>query len=714
MRSLALLALVLALAAPTPVIAKPHAAAKAHAASKQGKSGKGEKSSKSARAEQSAKGKSAKLASADSRKADKGKGKGKGNAHKGKDDKDDKGDKGEKAVAAAPARQGPRYETRAPILTAESAPGDSVLTVTADRPGITARQRAVPRQLSNADRLTYARIFSDIDAGRHRQAEAGLAAVGNGMLTETVRAELIIARGAGKSTRADLAAWLGSNADLPQAQRVAQIASRMPGADSAPLPLLPSPRPFRTASYARQRVEAGPIDAQTADIVKPLLAADRNAEAEAQWRAVSSQLSPTARAQWAQRIGWSCYGQNDNECALRMGLEASRVPAGFGQYAALGAWGAGLAAFRTGQYDVAARAFDLVAKKAPRDDLAAAAAYWSSRAWLAAGNADLVAPRLEAASRYSNSFYGLLARRSLGLAPLQDWAEPDFITADWNHLKTVAGARRAAALIEIGQIGRGDRELRFLAQTAPETDYPALLRLAARLGLPATQYSLAVRPPVGIEAPLSARYPAPDWEPARGWRVDRGLVFAHALQESTFITSATSHVGAKGVMQLMPATGREVAAQIRAAGGTLNAAAVAGDMGDPSFNIEVGQTYLEQLRDMSYTAGLLPKVIAAYNAGPGSVQRWNSSLDDRGDPLLFIESIPFRETRAYVEIILRNFWMYQLRDGEQPSSMGALAANLWPRFPGMPGAPAVKGMPHPVQTVPTVPSVDDDEVTAGS
>ncbi len=692
MRRLALLALVLALAAPAPGLSKPHAAAKAHAVTaKPGKSGKVAKSTK---------GKSAKLAKSD---------RGKSNPAKAV-----KAGKGVKAVAVAPARQGPKYETRAPILTAESAPGDSVLTVTADRPGITARQRAVPRQLSNADRLTYARVFSDIDAGRYRQAEAGLGAVGNGMLRETARAELIIARGAGKLTRADLAAWLGSNADLPQAQRVAQIASRLPGADSAPLPLLPSVRPFSTASYARQRIEAGPIDVQTAGIVKPLLAADRNAEAEAQWRAVSSQLSPMARAQWAQRIGWSCYGQNDNDCALRMGLEASRVPAGFGQYAALGAWGAGLAAFRTGQYDVAARAFDLVAKKAPRDDLAAAAAYWASRAYLAAGNADMVAPRLETASKYPNSFYGLLARRSLGLAPLQDWAEPDFITADWNHLKTVAGARRAAALIEIGQIGRGDRELRFLAQTAPETDYPALLRLAARLGLPATQYSLAVRPPVGIEAPLSARYPAPDWEPARGWRVDRSLVFAHALQESTFITSATSHVGAKGVMQLMPATGREVAAQIRAAGGVLSAAAVAGDMGDPSFNIEVGQTYLEQLRDMSYTGGLLPKVIAAYNAGPGSVQRWNTSLDDRGDPLLFIESIPFRETRAYVEIIMRNFWMYQLRDGEQPASMDAIAANLWPKFPGMPGAPGVRGMPHPVQTVPTVPSVDDEEVTAGS
>ncbi len=592
---------------------------------------------------------------------------------------------------------------------ADNAPGDTMLTVTADRPGITARQRAVPPQLSPADRAAYRQIFLDIDAGRFAKAERGLAEVGNGLLTETARAQLIIARGPGKLSRPDLATWLTACADLPQAQRIAQIAARLPGADAAPLPLLPVPRPFRTASYQVQRPELTAGDASLASALKPLLAADRNAEAESRWQAARDGLSPLTRTEWAQRIAWSCYGQNDNACAVRMGLEAAKGPTGLGNFAALGAWTAGLAAFRTEQYDVAARAFDSVATKAPRDEDAAAAAFWASRAHLAAGHPELVAPRLETAARFPNGFYGLLARHMLGLAPVQDWAEPDFITADWNHLKTVPGAKRAAALIEIGQIGLGDRELRWLAQTAPEADYPALLRLAARLGLPATQYSLAVHPPVGIEAPLSARFPAPDWVPARGWRVDRGLVFAHALQESTFITTATSRTGAKGIMQLMPGTARQVKAAMSEGG----AAAVVGDLSDPAFNIEVGQTYLEALRDMSQTEGLLPKVVAAYNAGPGSVQRWNTSLDDRGDPLLFIESIPFKETRRYVELVMRNFWMYQMRDGVQPPSMDAIAANLWPKFPGMPGPAGVKRLPRPVQTLPSLPVSDDTTVTAG-
>ena len=606
------------------------------------------------------------------------------------------------AVLAAPARAG-----------ADDASADAaapMLTVTGAMPGITARQRAVPPQLSPGDRASYRQIFLDIDTGRYPRAEATLAAMGDGLLTGAARGQLILARGSGRLDRAALCSWLSANADLPQAPRIAALAERLPALDAAPLPLLPVQRPLRQVSYrpaASLGDAAMPADGVTATALKQLLATERNAEAEV--RLTSATLSPGVRTEWAQRIAWSYYGQNDNAAAQRLGTLAA---GGSGQWAALGAWVAGLAQWRTGDFAGAAAAFDRVATKLPSDDVAGAAAYWASRAHLASGRADLVAARLEIAARSANSFYGLIARRALGLAPVQDWAEPDFITADWNYLKNIAGARRAAALIEIGQIGIADRELRYLAVTAPDASFPALLRLAARLNLPATQYALAVRPPVGVEAPLSARYPAPDWNPARGWRVDRGLVFAHALQESTFVTTATSRTGAKGLMQLMPATARQLAAEMNATQLAASSATTLGansstapinpstSLTDPAFNIEVGQTYLEALRDMSYTGGLLPKVVAAYNAGPGSVQRWNASLDDRGDPLLFIESIPFKETRHYVKTVLRNYWMYQLRDGVPTTAIDALATGQWPKFPGMPGARMVRLSAHPVQAAP--------------
>src|SRR5204863_2701784 len=69
----------------------------------------------------------------------------------------------------------------------------------------------------------------------------------------------------------------------------------------------------------------------------------------------------------------------------------------------------------------------------------------------------------------------------------------------------------------------------------------------------------------------------------------------------------------------------------------------------PSVNMEIGQSYLEQLRDQPFTGGLLPKVIASYNAGPTPVANWNTMIKDGGDPLLYIESIPYWETRGYVD-----------------------------------------------------------------
>ncbi|NQV94511.1 MAG: transglycosylase SLT domain-containing protein, partial [Sphingomonadales bacterium] len=132
-----------------------------------------------------------------------------------------------------------------------------------------------------------------------------------------------------------------------------------------------------------------------------------------------------------------------------------------------------------------------------------------------------------------------------------------------------------------------------------------------------------------------------------------------------------------GLMQVRPGTAGDIA---KANG--LNF--IESDLFRPSTNLEYGQSYLEYLGKSSITGGKLPKVAAAYNAGPGAVQRWNTEIKDNDDPLLFMESIPYVETRGYVSIILRNYWMYEKQAGIQSVSARALSQNLWPRFPGNP------------------------------
>ena len=83
-------------------------------------------------------------------------------------------------------------------------------------------------------------------------------------------------------------------------------------------------------------------------------------------------------------------------------------------------------------------------------------------------------------------------------------------------------------------------------------------------------------------------------------------------------------------------------------------------------------------------------MIAAYNAGPKPVGEWNFRQIDRGDPLLYIESIPYWETRGYVPIVLRNYWLYDHANGKTSPSRQALAQGLWPKMPGMAGAAGVR------------------------
>ena len=237
--------------------------------------------------------------------------------------------------------------------------------------------------------------------------------------------------------------------------------------------------------------------------------------------------------------------------------------------------------------------------------------------------------------------------------------------------------------MEIGEAGLAEQFIKHQARLGGREDHAALLHLAADLNLASTQYWLAHNAPRGTHVNIAARYPTPDWRPSRGWRVDQSLAYAHALQESSFRTAVVSPAGARGQMQVRPGTAGDIA---RARGEPFSA----DQLSIPTYNLEYGQSYLEYLRNHHGTGGLLPKVIAAYNAGPVPVSEWNNRRFGEGDPLLYIESIPYWETRGYVPIVLRNYWIYQEKAGDEPASRQALVQGMWPRFPGLPGATAVR------------------------
>lgn len=529
--------------------------------------------------------------------------------------------------------------------------------------------------LTPPQRQAYADIFAAIRTGRWSDAQAGLTAIGDGVLTPVARAELYLAKNSPRVERGDLVALLTAAPELPQAPQIALLARKRGPGD---LPTLPAARDLDWVNGAPRRIAARPTAGDLAASMlslqaRPLLKADKPADAEALLNTSQAQLTPEALTEWQQRVAWSYYLNGDDADATRLSTLAAH---GAGDWAVQASWVQGLAAWRSNDCRAAEDAFTRVGANASDEEMRAAGLFWTARADMACGRFDRVQGHLRAAARSPETFYGLIASRLLGLAVPATAAAPKLTPAEWNQLSAHPDVRRAAALAEIGEYGLADEMLRWQARIGEDRDHKPLLHLAARLDLPATQIWLAHNLPTGETVEASARYPAPNWVPQGGWQVDKALVFAHTLQESRFRTDAISPAGARGLMQVLPTTADLVD---RRRGGVV---ADHGALASPQVNMAYGQAYLEQLRDAAGTGGLLPKVIAAYNAGPNAVARWNIATRADSDPLLYIESIPYAETRGYVTTVLRNYWMYQRQSGEKTTSLKALAQGAWPRFPG--------------------------------
>ena len=539
----------------------------------------------------------------------------------------------------------------------------------------------IPAQLTAAQREGYRGVFAALKAGRWTDAQIGLDQMQPGPLHALARAELYTAKGSPRVETDALLAVLNEAPELPEAADLARLARARGAIDLPPLPAA-QPLVWRDGAPRRTRVRTTRSDQVAAELavqMQPLVKGDRAADAQALLESTAD-LSADAVTEWQQKVAWMYFLTGDDANARAM---AARAADGSGDWAIQGRWVGALAAWRTRDWAAAESGFTGVAARAADVDLRAAAFYWAGRAAMAGGHPDRVQPRLVAAAQFGDSFYGQLARQGL----LMRQAKPigGAVAGDWAALDKRPNMRVAAALVEIDETDLADRVVRQQARIGSAAEFPHLVRVAEALDLPATTVWLAHNCPAGVTAAAEARFPVPNWSPDKGWRVERALVYAHTLEESGFRSRVTSRAGAFGLMQIMPAAATDFA---RDNGGSVDRAALA----RPSTNMEIGQRHLERLRDMNaVTGGLLPKVIAAYNAGPRPVGEWNATVRDGGDPLLYIESIPYWETRGYVTTVLRNYWVYEAKGGKVTlPSRSALAQGMWPRFPGLPGASAVR------------------------
>lgn len=293
----------------------------------------------------------------------------------------------------------------------------------------------------------------------------------------------------------------------------------------------------------------------------------------------------------------------------------------------------------------------------------ARAHFWLARA---AGTDEALAKReYAAAAAFPNTFYGQLAILALGdgaaglAARIQATRDPVW---DADRALAFAGrelARAAAYLVGWGDRRRAQSFLLRLDETAPDpVDRSLSARLALGFGMPETAIGIARRAGRDGVVLLESGWPQAASIPADAG-VEAPLALGVIRQESSFDPITTSGAGARGLMQLMPATAAAVARQAGMRG------SVAALMADADGNIRLGTAYLRGLMDQ-YDA-CIPLAVAAYNAGPSRVAEW---LGTNGDPrtggvemIDWIELIPFGETRNYVQRVTENIVVYRAKLG---------------------------------------------------
>lgn len=300
-------------------------------------------------------------------------------------------------------------------------------------------------------------------------------------------------------------------------------------------------------------------------------------------------------------------------------------------------------------------------------------AYWAGRAAAEMGERELAEQWYRRAAAYPVAFYGQLAIAALDeealllehseIAVFRSVAGLD--AGEW----TAEEREMADAAIRLYRAGEPVRGRAFIRALAEQTEDPAVLARLARIARMAgdpTGEIIVAQAALNHGVQLwTSLYPEPRFPEFSGRTVEPALLLAVARQESRFMIKAESHAGARGLMQIMPGTAQGVARDIGVAYDRELLTA------SPEYNLQLADAFLADL--LRQYDGAYVLAVAAYNAGPGNVARWIDRFGDPRDPdvdvLYWIESIPFKETRNYVQRVLEATQVYRIRLGGGSGAM---------------------------------------------
>ncbi len=541
--------------------------------------------------------------------------------------------------------------------------------------------------LNDKDIVIYKKIFTLQEAGKWKDADKYINRIDNKILLGHVQFQRYMHPTAYRAKYKELHMWLKKYNDHPGSKQLYELAKRrQPGgwkAPSKPKGLLVPSHLYITkpVKIVKKTFEFNKKEYNILNNIRKNVQRGNVTTANTYLTKNSKYLSRPAHAEAYGHIARGYYRYHKSQETLDIANLGYNMEAEFSWEAN---WWGGLSAFRDGEYTTAEKLFKRVGNSFRINDwLYSASWYWAGRSAYKAGNGT-ERSHWNKAGKKIRTFYGLVAIRSLGSTPALDFSVSSISSSDLQELKKIKGFKRAIALSQVGLFHRADRELKYI-QPQIKQDYQfALMQAGVAFNTPYIQYKSGFYLENNFGENISEAYLYPNipYEPSKRRIIDQALTSAFVRQESQFRAYAKSSAGARGLMQLMPYTARFVARKIGIRPNSFHGMR-RNFLYRPELSMTLGQAYINILLNQSgYNKNLLYS-IASYNAGPGNLQKWRNKIDYKNDPLLFIESLPSRETRLYMEKILSNFWIYRFKINGSAPSLDMIADGKWPLYKDM-------------------------------
>ncbi len=338
----------------------------------------------------------------------------------------------------------------------------------------------------------------------------------------------------------------------------------------------------------------------------------------------------------------------------------------------LALWAGGLASWRIKDIKLSKYFFNKLSEIQGPEGIIAGGGYWSSRISFLLGNPKEANYFLKRAATKERTFYGSLAMASLGYKYKPNFDLPSY---DHNFIDKILkhkGGVRALALIEVDEFYKAAREFRKIIPKFDVKDYPQLLSFTSKNNMPGLTFRLAaILRNDHNKILLGGLYPIPTWNMDTSDLKDKALLYAIARQESGFNPRAKSSSKAMGVLQIIPSTAAFIMKnreyRLRRSKNHL--------LYNPPHNISIGSKYIKFLFSLPIVNNDLMWMLASYNAGPGNFEKWTKHRNYKyKDTLLMLESLPARETRNYIKLVLTNLWVYKSRFNQDNTVLLSLAS----------------------------------------